>query len=414
MAKTNADQLYSQLDQFIADDSNQPKRLTSGEIVEGTVVDIRPGAIIVDVGYKSEGIVAGRELKSDMIDVNSLKEGDTLLVYVVRPEDEEGQLILSVRRTQQAGVWLELEEAKTNNDVVEATVVESNNGGVIVQLKGDVRGFIPTSQLDAQRVYVNGVRQVGKDISAKVQKKLTSLVGETIKTRIIELDREKNRIILSEKMVTQERDLERREKTLKSVKEGDVLKGEVSGITPFGIFVNAQGLEGLVHLSELSWDKVENIESLYKVGDTVQVMVIGITDGGKRVAYSVKRLLTDPWSELIAKYKVGDVVDGEVQKVVDFGAFVRIDEGLNGLVHISEMSDKLVRDPRDIVSQGDKVKVKILSISSTERHLGLSLKWDSETKKSKISSDDTSSETVDSAELAEKVEEALKEENPSD
>lgn len=414
MAQTNTDQLYSQLDQFIADDSNQLKRLSPGDIVEGTIMEVRPGSIIVDVGYKSEGIVAGRELRSDLINVDALEKGDKLLVYVVKPEDEEGQLILSVRRTQQAGVWLELELAKTNNDIVEATVVESNNGGVIVQLKGDVRGFIPTSQLDAQRVYINGVRQVGKDISAKVQKKLTSLVGETIRTRIIELDREKNRIILSEKMVTQERDLERREKTLRSVKEGDILKGEVSGITPFGIFVNAQGLEGLVHLSELSWDKVENIESIYKVGDTVQVQVIGISDGGKRVAYSVKRLQTDPWSALIAKYKVGDVVDGEVQKVVDFGAFVRIDEGLNGLVHISEMSDKLVRDPRDIVTEGDKVKVKILSISSTERHLGLSLKWDSETKKSKISSDDTGGKEVDSAELAEKVEAALEEENPTE
>lgn len=414
MAETNSDQLYSQLDQFIADDSHQLKRLSPGDIVEGTIMEVRPGSIIVDVGYKSEGIVAGRELRSDLINVDALEQGDKLLVYVVKPEDEEGQLILSVRRTQQAGVWLELELAKTNNDIVEATVVESNNGGVIVQLKGDVRGFIPTSQLDAQRVYINGVRQVGKDISAKVQKKLTSLVGETIRTRIIELDREKNRIILSEKMVTQERDLERREKTLRSVKEADILKGEVSGITPFGIFVNAQGLEGLVHLSELSWDKVENIESIYKVGDTVQVQVIGISDGGKRVAYSVKRLQTDPWSALIAKYKVGDVVDGEVQKVVDFGAFVRIDEGLNGLVHISEMSDKLVRDPRDIVTEGDKVKVKILSISSTERHLGLSLKWDSETKKSKISSDDTGGKEVDSAELAEKVEAALEEENPTE
>ncbi|MCA9374854.1 S1 RNA-binding domain-containing protein [Candidatus Dojkabacteria bacterium] len=397
----NNEAMYKQLEDFIQDDSRQLRRISSGDIIKGEVMDVRSGFIIVDVGYKSEGIVAGRELKSDLIDVSKIKQGDEILVYVVKPEDEDGRLILSIRRTQQASVWIELDKAKEENEIVEATVIESNNGGLIVQLQGEVRGFIPTSQLDAQRVYLNGVRQVGKDISAKVQKQLSSLVGEKIKTKIIELDREKNRIILSEKMVTQARDLELRDKTLKSVKEGDVIEGEVSGLAPFGIFVNAQGLEGLVHLSELSWDKVEKIEDLYNVGDKVKVMVIGVYDGGKRVAYSVKRLQKDPWAEVISKYKVGDVVEGEVQKVVDFGAFVRIDKGLNGLVHISEMSDKLVKDPREIVQAGDKVKVKILSISSTERHLGLSLKWDKPIKASK---------KEDPEDLAEQVSEAIEEE----
>lgn len=367
-------ELYSQIDKFLADGENKIKTFSKGDIVEGTVVDVRDGLLVVDIGFKSEGIVAGRELKSDILDWRDLKVGDKVIVYVVKPEDEEGQLVLSIRRTQQASAWLNLEKAKENNDVIETVVVESNNGGLIVEIGKDIRGFIPTSQLDASRVYANGIRQVGKDISSKVQKTLSSLVGTKISTRIIELDREKNRIILSEKMVTQSRDLEQREKTLNKVKEGDVLEGTVSGITPFGIFVNAEGLEGLVHLSELSWDKVEDIGSLYSVGSKVNVMVIGITDGGKRVAYSVKRLQKDPWSEAISKFKVGDIVDGEIQKVVPYGAFVRIAEGLNGLIHISELSDQLVKDPADIVKVGDEVKVKILSISSTERHLGLSLK----------------------------------------
>ncbi len=371
--KKNTDS-YLQIDQFLSDSSNQIKTFSRGDIVEGTVVDVRDGLVVVDIGFKSEGIVAGRELKSDILDWRTLKPEDKIMVYVVKPEDEEGQLILSIRRTQQASAWLNLEKAKRDNDVIESTVVESNNGGLIVEIGKDIRGFIPTSQLDASRVYLNGVRQVGKDISSKVQKRLSSLVGDKISTRIIELDREKNRIILSEKMVTQSRDLEQREKTLNKVKEGDVLEGIVSGITPFGIFVNAEGLEGLVHLSELSWDKVEDIGNLYSVGSKVKVMVIGVSDGGKRVAYSVKRLQKDPWAEAIARYKVGDVVDGLIQKVVPYGAFVRIAEGLNGLIHISELSDKLVKDPADIVKVGDNVKVKILSISSTERHLGLSLK----------------------------------------
>jgi len=366
--------LYSELDQFLTDSSHKIKQLSRGDIVEGEVVDINNGVVIVDVGFKSEGVVAGKELKSDTLDWTTLKKGDAILVYVVKPEDDKGQLVLSIRRTQQASAWLALENAKKSNDVVEATVVESNNGGLIVEIGKGVRGFIPTSQLDATRVYANGVRQVGKDISSRVQKRLNSLIGESIKTRIIELDREKNRIILSEKMVTQARDLEKRAQTLKKVKESDVLEGTVSGITPFGIFVNAQGLEGLVHLSELSWDKVEDIGAIYTVGDKVNVMVIGLTDGGKRVAYSVKRLQQDPWAKAISQFKVGDVVDGEVQKVVPYGAFVRIGEGLNGLIHISELSDKLVKNPEDIVKSGQKVKVKILSISSTERHLGLSLK----------------------------------------
>ena len=366
--------MYSELDTFLSDDSHKIKQLSKGEIVEGEIVSINNGVIVVDVGFKSEGIIAGKELKSEILDWTKLSVGDKILVYVVKPEDDKGQLVLSIRRTQQASAWLALENAKKSNEVVEATVVESNNGGLIVEIGKGIRGFIPTSQLDATRVYANGVRQVGKDISSRVQKRLNTLIGECIKTRIIELDREKNRIILSEKMVTQARDLEKRAQTLKKVKESDVLKGTVSGITPFGIFVNAQGLEGLVHLSELSWDKVEDIGAIYKVGDTVDVMVIGLSDGGKRVAYSVKRLQQDPWSQAISQFKVGDVVEGEIQKVVPYGAFVRIGEGLNGLIHISELSDKLVKNPEDIVKVGQEVKVKILSISSTERHLGLSLK----------------------------------------
>ena len=398
--------LYSQMEEFLSDDSHKLKTLTKGQIVEGTVVDTGDGIVVVDVGYKSEGIVAGRELKSDSLDWTTLNPGDDILVYVVKPEDDKGQLILSIRRTQQASLWIKLEKAKENNEVVEAVVVEANNGGLIVELGKGVRGFIPTSQLDASRVYSSGVRQVGKDISSQVQKKLNSLIGENIKTRISELNREKNRIILSEKMVTQERDLAQREETLKKIKEGETLEGTVSGITPYGIFVNAQGLEGLVHLSELSWDKVEDIGKLYSVGDKVNVMVIGVSDGGKRVAYSVKRLQNDPWSEAISQYKVGDVVEGEVQKVVPYGAFVRIGKGLNGLIHISELSDELVKDPNDIVKQGEEVKVKILSISSTERHLGLSLKAVNSSKEVEVKEE----KKLSKEELKEAVDEAVIEE----
>jgi ribosomal protein S1 len=395
--------LYSQLDTYISESGNQIRKLASGDIVEGTIVDMMPGAIVVDVGYKAEGIVSDKELKSENFKAEDAKIGDTILVYVVKAENEDGGLVLSVRRTESVSQWISLEKAMNENSVIEAVVVEANNGGVICDLGGGIRGFIPTSQLDATRVYLNGVRTVGKDISKTVQKRLSSLIGEKIKTRIAELNREKSKIILSEKMFLQERNLGAREDTLRKINEGDIMKSEVSGITNYGIFVNAQGLEGLVHLSELSWDKVEKIEEMYKVGDKIDVMVIGVYDGGKRIAYSVKRLQQDPWSAAISKFKVGDVVDGKVQKVVDYGAFIRIGNGLNGLVHISEMSDKLVHNPRDIVNEGDDVKVRILSISTTERHLGLSLKSANNNFRAKKSEDASAETETESVEVEKEV-----------
>lgn len=401
--------LYAEFDKAINQSTSQIKDLKRGDIVEGVIVDKRPEYLIVDVGYKSEGIVAGKEMRSNVVDVDKLKVGDKILVYVVKPEDDEGQLVLSIRRTEQAGQWLALERAKENNEIIEAIVIESNKGGVICDLGGGIRGFLPTSQMDSSRVFISGMRQVGKDIAVEVQKKLSSLIGTVIKVRIAEINRAKNKIILSEKMVTQERDMLKKEKTLKKLKEGDVLHGKVSGIVPYGIFVNAEGLEGLVHLSEISWDKVENVGDLYKVGDEVDVVVIGISDNGRRVAYSIKRLLPDPWSEAISKHKVGDIVEGVVTKVIQYGAFVRLGDGLNGLIHISEISDDLVKNPLDYVQPGQKVKVKILSISSTERHLGLSLKWQNSSSKNEQTK--KAAKKVDLKDVEKAVEDVLNEDS---
>lgn len=365
--------LYAELAKNIADPSKLVRKVKQGEVVEATVSDILPDSLIVDIGYKSEGVIPSREMNSDFVDASKLKIGDKIPVYLMK-YDSDGTAILSIRRTDQISKWLELEKAMTTGDVIEATVVEANNGGLICELGGQIRGFIPASQLDATRVYADGIRRTGRDVNALVQKKLNALIGEVIKTRIAELDREKNKIILSEKMLLGGADFAMKEETLKGLKEGDKLEGEVTGIAPFGIFVNAEGLEGLVHVSELSWDKIDSIEDKYKVGDKIKVQVIGISDGGKRVAYSVKRLEKDPWKDAISRFKIGDIVDGVVQRVVDFGAFVRIGDGLNGLIHISEISNRLVRNPRDFLKEGDKIKVKILTISETERHLGLSMK----------------------------------------
>ncbi len=415
MAKQKKTNLYDQFDEHLNKDVNQIRTIKQGDILNGIIVDKQPDFMVVDIGYKSEGIVAAREMDSEILDIEKLEPGDKILVYVVKLEDD-GSVVLSIKRTDEAMKWLQLESAMEEKEVVEAKVVEFNNGGVICELGGEIRGFIPTSQLDPTRVYPDGVRQVGRDISEVVQRNLSGLVGEAIRTRISELDKEKNKIILSEKMLLQEHDIEKREKTLREIREGDILHGKISGITPFGVFVNASGLEGLVHLSELSWDKIERVEDLYNIGDEVDVQVIGIADNGKRIAYSIKRLQKDPWEKIISKYKVGDVVEGTVQKVVEYGAFVRIDKGLNGLIHISEISDKLVHDPSNFVKEGEDVEVKILSISSTERHLGLSLKAANkkEEKKSRISSSDQSSghgkQRISDAEFSKKVESAIENE----
>lgn len=375
-AATNAAKVpaITQFDGQIADVVRSYKQLKTGDIVEGVVINKEPGVLVVDVGGRSEGLIAGRELKSKVIDVAGIKVGDPILVYVVYPESKDGSLVLSLKRTEEVRIWFDLEKAARNGDVLDATVVEVNTGGVICELYEGVRGFIPTSQLDPARIFESGKKMYGKDVTSVVQQRLTQLLSEQIKVKIIELDRERSRIILSEKQVTFGSDMAAKEKLLKKIKEGDILDGKVTAITPYGIFVNTSGLEGLVHLSELSWDKVTDVGRLYNVGDDVKVMVLEIKEGGRRIAYSVKRLIDDPWKNRIKKYKIGEVVDGVVEGVVEYGAFVRIDDGINGLIHISELSDKLVKNPSDIVTPGQKVKVSILSISETERHLSLSLK----------------------------------------
>lgn len=372
--QADKDTLLQQLQGFIDDPQYAPANLKRGDIIEGTIVAMRKGMLIVDIKAKSEGIVAGKELQTQESDISMLKPGDKLLVYVLNPENDKGQIELSLKRTDVMRKWNRLEQAQKEGEVIPVSVLEANSGGVLVDVYKGLAGFIPTSQLDSTRLYSTGEMENRQELVQQIPVKLNQLIGQEILTKIIEIDKEKNRIILSEKLVVNAGDIQKREDTLRSIKIGSVLEGEVTGITPFGVFVNAQGVEGLVHLSEMSWNKVLDPSDLYKIGDKVKVQLIGLSDNGKRVAYSIKRLQDDPWGETISKYKVGEIVKGKIQKVVDYGAFVEIEEGLNGLIHISELSADLVEDPNKIVHPGDEVMVKILSISPVERHLGLSLK----------------------------------------
>lgn len=354
-------------------DIELPKIFKKGDIVEGTVVDVKDSGMIIDVGARSEGIVSGIHLKLNNKKVNK-KAGDKVLVYVLTPENDEGQIQLSIRRTGAELKWHELELAKASDEPIAVKVIEANTGGVIVEIHDGLRGFVPSSQLMNNRLYANTSFSGKLDASKVLQAKLAEMIGEELKVKVMEINRDKNKVILSEKSAYSDVDANQRNETLSSLKVGDTLEGSVTGIAPFGLFVNAQGLEGLVHLSEISWDKVSDPSSFYKVGDSVKVQVLGLQDNGKRVAYSIKRLHTDPWKNIVKKYKVGQVVEGEVKSIADYGVFVKIEEGLNGLVHISELSSKLVKHPSKIVNVGDKINVMIISISNDDRHLGLSLK----------------------------------------
>jgi len=364
------------LDEYLEGLEVLPRTFDKGDVVKGKVIKVKEGEVLMNVGARSEGVISGRELSLDG-KREKLEEGDEMLVYVVNPENERGQLELSIRRTGEARKWQTLDKCFKEGDPLEVQVIEANNGGVIVGISdiGDnFRGFIPTSQLDNSRIYPLNAVDSKKEAARELQKKLAGLINEKLEAKVIEINRRKNRVILSEKSISAEMDIEQRDKTLQQSEVGDVLEGEVTGLAPFGLFVNAEGVEGLVHLSEISWDKVEKPSDFYKVGDKIKVKIIGIEDDGRRIAYSIKQLQADPWDEMIKKYKVGQIVKGVVQKIVNYGAFVRIDDEVNGLIHISELSDGLVTDPGKFVEIGETYNLEIISISKSERHLGLSLK----------------------------------------
>jgi len=365
--------IKAELGSYLANLVNPPRTFERGQIITGKIVALNKGQMLVDVGGRAEGVVGGRELKLEG-EKTTKEVGEEVLVYVIKGENDKGQTELSIRRTGSARKWHELKAAQTEDKPLTVKASEANTGGLIVDVGGGLRGFIPTSQLDSSRIFSTGNYIDKEQATQDLQAKLADLIGKEIKVKIIEIDRDKNRVIFSEKLVTNSANLEKRAVTLATSKLGDKLEAEVTGIAPFGLFVNAVGLEGLVHLSEISWDKVTNPGEFYKVGDKVRVQIIGIEDSGKRVAYSIKRLQSDPWDELVEDYIVGQLVEGEITKIADYGAFVRIGKGLNGLIHISELSDKLVKNPNDIVKLGQKVELKIISISKEERHLGLSLK----------------------------------------
>ncbi|HEX6138946.1 MAG TPA: 30S ribosomal protein S1 [Candidatus Limnocylindria bacterium] len=355
---------------------NEVKSLKHGDVVEGTVVRIDPDEILVDFGGKSEGVVSNRELMSrrgprDGEETRpELNVGDEVLVYVLQPESPEGHAVLSLRRAGLERKWRAMQERFDAGEIVEARVIDHNKGGLIVDL--GVRGFVPISQIvDFPR---RPRDEQPRDAAQEIAEKLQPFVGRTLRLKILEVNRKANRLILSEKVALYEERREKRDELFSSLQVGQRVTGVVRSIAPFGVFIDLGGIDGLVHKSELSWNKVNNPETAYAIGEEVEAEVIDINHERGRISLSIRRLQPDPWQESVAKYKIGDVIEGTVTKLVNFGAFVRVEEGLEGLIHISELSNQRVAHPGDVVKEGEVLKLKIISLDSERHRLGLSLK----------------------------------------
>jgi small subunit ribosomal protein S1 len=328
-----------------------------GDIIEGTIVRIDRNEVMVDVGFKSEGVIPSRELsvRKSVNPKDLVNEGDKIQALVLDKEDDEGRLILSVKRAIYEKAWGDIQEISDNDKSVKGTVIESVKGGLIVDI--GVRGFLPASLIDVRRV-----------------KELTSYIGEEIEAKILELDRQRNNIVLSRKAHLEQEQSGERQSFLENLEVGNIKEGKISSIVNFGAFVDIGGMDGLVHVSELSWRHVENPNEIVNVGDIVKVKVLEIDNDKERISLSIKQVTEDPWLDFELQYKQDDIVDGDVTKVVPFGAFVTIGKGVEGLVHVSEISVDKVDSPELALAIGQKVKIKITELDIPKRRVNLSMK----------------------------------------
>ena len=339
-----------------------------GAVVEGTVMSASANRIWVDIGGVAVGVIPERELS---VLSGELKPGDAISASVLVLEDDRGNIILSLRRADRERISNELNARTKDGQPMQVKVSDANKGGLLIEL-GDYTGFLPVSQLASE--HYPRVDNANPD---EIYAKLKDLVGQTLTCKVLNFDPAQGKLIFSEKAAGDSI----QEAKLKHIKEGDALEGTITGIVDFGVFVRLgegeSALEGLVHISEIAWGRVTDISAHYKVSDTVKVLVVSTADN--RVSLSVKRLLPDPWQEIAAKYKLGDIVRGAVTRVTPFGVFVRLDTEIDGLVHISEISNERITDPGTILHLSESFDFKIISIDPEQHRLGLSFKRVSET-----------------------------------
>lgn len=328
-----------------------------GDLIDGTVVKIEHDEVLVDIGFKSEGVIPARELsiRKDADPSEVVELGDRLEALVLQKEDKDGRLILSKKRAEYERAWIQVEDKFKAGEVVTGEVIEVVKGGLILDI--GLRGFLPASLVDLRRV-----------------KDLTAYLGAEIEARVIEMDRNRNNVVLSRRVLLEEGRKNERAEILEKLSKGMRLKGTVSSIVDFGAFVDLGGIDGLIHISELSWSHVNHPSEVVKVNEEVEVEVLDVDLQRERISLGLKQTTEDPWIKLVEVYPVDTIVDGRVTKIVPFGAFIELGDNVEGLVHISEMAMKHIDSPNQVVSVGDEVKVKVMDVNTDRRRISLSMK----------------------------------------
>ncbi len=360
------------------------KPLRRGDVVEGMVMRSDGEGLLVNIGHKAEGLVPPGEMKTlHREGADQIEVGDEIVALVVSGESSEGTAILSIDRALGEMGWRTLEKALESGDLVDGKILGFNRGGAIVESEG-VDGFVPMSQLvTVSRNQILEAREPkppsdstgdSGEKSDGDRPKESPDIGKVLQLKVLEVNRSRNRAILSERQAVQEAREERKALLIQELTEGEVRRGKVTGISSFGAFVDLGGADGLIHISELSWDTVSSPDQVLRVGDEIDVYVLRVDAVNKKIALSLKRLQQEPWETINERFQVGDVVDATVTKLTDFGAFARVEESVEGLIHISELASRMIRHPKEVVTEGDAVRLKILRIEPERRRLGLSLR----------------------------------------
>lgn len=336
-----------------------------GDVIAGTVSHVDQDGILVNVGHKSEGFIPWREMRSlSDEEIKKLKAGDEVFAYVIRTDTSEEPALLSWDRAQGERGWQKLQRSLDTNATIMGVIQGFNKGGAVVEVEG-VQGFVPMSQLAALD------RNAGE---AGQEDALAQRLGKPVQLKLLELNRRRNRVILSERLAFQQAREENKNRLLQELQEGQVRRGRVSGVSSFGVFVNLGGADGLIHISELSWNQVHSPEEVAQVGEELDVYVLKVDRDARKIALSLRRLQPQPWETAADRYQVGQLVKGTVTKLTTFGAFTRIEGSIEGLIHISELTDRAVHHPKEVLQIGDEVTVKIIRMEPERRRMGLSLK----------------------------------------
>ncbi|MBJ7293511.1 MAG: 30S ribosomal protein S1, partial [Ilumatobacteraceae bacterium] len=331
--------------------------LKDGQLITGIVVKIDRDGVLLDVGYKTEGVIPTRELaiKNDVNPHDVVKLGESIEALILTLEDKEGRLVLSKKRAQYEKAWADIEKKKEEDGVVHGTVIEVVKGGLIVDI--GLRGFLPASLVELRRV-----------------RDLAPYMGQPIDAKIIELDRNRNNVVLSRRAFLEENQKETRDDFLTNLKPGEIRTGKISSVVAFGAFVDLGGMDGLIHVSELSWKHVEHPSQVVNIGDEVTVQVLEVDFSRERISLSLKATQQDPWQEFAGSHEVGQLVYGRITKIVPFGAFVQVGDGIEGLVHISELSTHHVESAEQVVTPGEELWVKIIDLDLARRRISISVK----------------------------------------